>query len=86
MVSGAINYVFQGMISDHVRIVDEDGPKVYRHEEGKVQMPLNREDEYEEVVGHRLSIAVYRMESMRSVGCRDNPFVMRFVDIFVEER
>ena len=66
MMCRAIDYVFQRVFSDHVRIVDEDGPKVNCHKEGKVQVSLNWEDEYVEVVRHRLSISIYRVEGVRS--------------------
>ena len=47
---------------------------------------MNGKDKREEMVWHGLRVAVYRVEGMRGEGGGDNPFVVRFVDVFVDER
>jgi len=50
MMRWSVDDFFERMVGDHIRVVDEDGPKVDQDEEDEVEMPLEREDEGEEVV------------------------------------
>ena len=71
-----IRYVFA--------VVDEDGPDVYEDEEGDVGEFLKGEEEREEVVWDALGEAVEGMEGVRGVGRGHDPFVVGFVEGFVE--
>ena len=71
-----IRYVFA--------VVDEDGPDVYEDEEGDVGEFLEGEEEWEEVVWDALGEAVEWVECVRGVGRGHDPFVVGFVEGFVE--
>jgi len=66
--------------------VDEDGPEVNQDEEDEVEMPLEGEDEDKEVVWNGLGVTVDWVEGMRSIRCRNDPLVMRFVEHLIEKR
>lgn len=67
-------------------VVDKDCPELYKEEKSKVRDLLQREDEGEDVVGHGLHPAVYRVECNRGVGSGHDPLVMRLVEGLVDER
>ena len=62
MVGGAVDDLLERVSGDHVRVVDEDGPEVDEDEEAEVEVALDGEEEDEQMVGHRLQIAVERVE------------------------
>lgn len=67
-------------------VVDKNGPEVNEGEEKDVCELLQREQEREEVVRDGLSEAVEWMEGMGRKGRRDDPFVVWFVEGFVDSR
>jgi len=71
-------------VSDVLAVVDEDGPDLDEEEEGQVCEFLQREDEGEDVVGNRLGPAVDGVEGDGGVGGRHDPFVVGFVQGFVD--
>ena len=71
-----IRYVFA--------VMDEDGPDVYEDEEGDIREFLEGKQEREEVVWNALGEAVEGMERVGGVRCGHNPFVVGFVEGFVE--
>lgn len=83
VASGAID---NGRIRDVLPVVDHDGPDLDKGEESNVCKFLEWEDEWEDVVWHALAVTVEGVESMRSVRCWHNPFVVRLVKAFVDER
>ena len=81
---GPIDDVLQPMASDHVRIVNEHRPDVNPHEEGEVEVFLDREEIGKNVVGKRLEVAI---EWMERVGCERggyNPFVVWLMNVLVD--
>ena len=62
------------------------GPDLHEEEEGEVCELLKWEDEGEDVVGHGLQPPVDGVECNRGVGCWHDPFVVRFVQGFVDGR
>lgn len=48
----SINHILQRVVSDHVGIVNEDGPEIDQDEEDEVKMPLKREEEDEKMIWH----------------------------------
>ena len=85
MVCGSINHVLEPMTGDHIRIVNEHRPDIDADEEREVEMFLDGEEIGEDMVGERLEITVDWVESVRGEGGRYDPFVMGFVDVFVDE-
>src|SRR4051812_1794238 len=67
-------------------VVDEDGPDVDENEQSDVGKLLQREQEWEDMVWNRLSESVDWMKSMRRKGRRHNPFVVGFMQVFVDRR
>ena len=66
MVGKTIDDLLERMPSDHVRIMDEDTPEIDSHKETKVKVTLHGENENEKMVRDRLSVPIYRVESVRS--------------------
>ena len=52
VVSRSIDSIFEGMISDHIRIVNKNGPKVDQDEKDEIEMPLEWEEEHEKMIGN----------------------------------
>ena len=73
-----------GAVGNVLAIVDHDRPDLDESEESDVCELLKREDEGEEVVRHALAETVHRVEGVAGVGCRHDPFVVRFVQGFVD--
>ena len=71
-----IRYVFA--------VMDEDGPDVYEDEKGDVGEFLEGKEKREEVIWNALGEAVEGMERMRGVWRGHDPFVVGFVEGFVE--
>jgi hypothetical protein len=71
-------------VRDVLAVMDEDGPDLDEEEEGQVREFLQGEDEGEDVVGDRLGPAVDGVECDSRVGSWHDPFVVRFVEGFVE--
>ncbi len=67
-------------------VVDHDGPDVDEDEERDVGKLLQREQEGEDVVGHRLGVAVERVERVRGERRRHDPAVVRLVQVLVHQR
>jgi hypothetical protein len=83
VAGGAVD---DGGVGDVLAVVDEDGPDVDEDEEGDVGEFLEREEEGEDVVGQRLGEAVDGVEGVRGEGGGHDPFVVRFVQAFVDCR
>ena len=81
VASGAID---DGRIGYVLAVVDEYGPDVHEDEEEDVCELLEREDEREDVVRDGLSEAVERVECVRGVGRRHDPFMVWFVQTPVD--
>ena len=60
-----VDHILKRMISDHVRVVNEDGPKVDEDEEDEVKVSLEGEDEDKKVIWDGLGISVDWVEGMR---------------------
>lgn len=76
--------VYDRGVGDVFAIVDEDCPDVDEGEQGDVCELLERENEREDVVGEALHKAINRVEGVRCIGCGYDPFVMGFVEGFVD--
>ncbi len=61
---GAVYDGLEGVAGDHVRVVDEDGPKVDKDEEAEVDHAVEGEEEYEEVVRDGLEVAIDWVEGV----------------------
>jgi len=85
MMCRSVDNFFERMVGDHIRVVNEDGPKVDQDEQDEVEMSLEGEDEGEEVVRDGLGITIHWVEGMRCEGRGDDPLVVRFMDILIEE-
>ena len=66
VVRGPIDDLLERVAGDEIRVVDQDGPEVDEDEEAKVEVAVERKDVDDEVVWHRLQVAVERVER---VGC-----------------
>lgn len=75
-----------GAVRHVLAVVDQDGPDLDEGEEQNVGELLQREDEREKVIRDALCIAVKRVESMRSIRSRHDPFVVRLVEALVDQR
>lgn len=75
----ASSTVHNGAIGDIFPIVDEHRPEVNEAEEKDVGDFLQGENKRENMVGHTLGPAIERVESVRGVGTRHNPLVVRLV-------
>ena len=64
MVRRAVDDVFQRVICDHVRVVDQDGPHVNDDKEPQIQLAVHREDEDEKMVWDGLRVPVHWVERM----------------------
>lgn len=80
VASGAVDNRAVGNI---FTVVDHDGPDVDEHEQSNVGELLQREEEGEDVVRQRLSVAVERVESVRGEWRRHDPLVVRLVQLLV---
>jgi len=85
MVRWTIDDFLERMIGDHIGVVDENRPTVHKYEEAKVEVALEGEQEDVEMVGDRLGKAIHEVECMGSVGRRNDPFMMRLVEMLVQE-
>ena len=80
MVEGVTgSAVDDGAVGDVLSVVDHDGPDLDEGEKSDVGEFLEREQEREEMVRHRLGVAVERVEGVRGVWGRHDPFVVRLV-------
>jgi len=70
----------------HIRVMDKDAPKINEDKEAEVHVSMQGKEEDKKMVWYRLGIAIDRVEGMRGEWSRNEPFVMRFVDSFVDER
>ena len=52
----------------YVRVMDEDRPEVDEHEEAQVEFAVEGDEVDEEVVGHRLEVAIERVERVGREG------------------
>lgn len=68
-----------GAVGDVFAVVDHDGPEIDEHEKNDVSPLLEREDEWEDVVGDTLRPAIDGVEGVGSIGSRHDPFVVRLV-------
>ena len=82
MARGTVNH---GAVSHVFAVVDHDRPDLDEGEEGDVCEFVEREDEWEDVVGDALAEAVDRVEGVRGEGRGHDPFVVRFVQALVED-
>ena len=63
MVRGTVDDRLERVSGDHVRVVDENRPKVHEEEQAEVELAVEGEHEDEQVVGHGLEVAVEWVES-----------------------
>ena len=67
-----------------VAVVDGDGPDVDEDKQRQVGPLVHGEEEDVNVVRQGLDETVHRIEGVTGKGCRDLPFVMGFVQPFVQ--
>jgi len=73
----------ESMPSDHVRVMNKNTPEVHKHEETEIEPAVQRKDEDEQMIGHRLQVTVEGMKGMGCEGSWDQPLVVRLVNILV---
>lgn len=83
MAGGAVDH---GAVGHVLAVVNQDGPKVDKDEQGDVGELLQGEEQGEDVVGERLRPAVDGVEGVRGVGRRHDPPVVRLVQRLVDGR
>lgn len=66
-------------VGDVLAIMNEDGPQVDKSEQEDVGKLLQGEDEGEDVVRDTLGPAIERVEGVRGIRARHDPFVVRLV-------
>lgn len=66
--------------------MDHHSPKVNKSEHEEIQVLVHGNHKDIQVVGKRLEEAIKGIESMRSKGSRNNPFVMELVKMLVDQR
>lgn len=66
--------------------MNEDSPEVDKSEQENICQFLQRENERENVVRHTLRPAVKRVECVRGVRARHDPFVVRLVEGSIHAR
>lgn len=81
----ACSTVDNGVVGEVLAIVDQNAPEVDEDEEEDICSLLEREDEGENVVGHRLGETIQRVESMAGVRSGHDPLVVRLVQVLVDE-
>jgi len=81
MASSAID---DGRIRNIFTVMNHDGPNVDEHKEEDVGKLLQREEEGKHMIRNGLREPVQRMERMRRIWCWHNPFMVRLVDVFVD--
>ena len=86
VMRGPVDHVLQPVSGNHIRIVNEHRPNVHPDEQREVQVFLYREEVGEDVVGEGLDVSVDRVESICGERGGDDPLVVRFVDVLVDER
>lgn len=84
MVRWAVDDLLEWRVADHVRIMDQDTPKVDEDKQANAGHAVKREDKGEDVVGQRLRIPIQGMESMTGPRCGHQPLVVRLVDVLVQ--
>lgn len=85
MMRRSVDDVLQPVTGNHIRIVDEDRPDIHADEEGEVEVFLDGEEVWEDMVGERLEVPVEWVESVCGEGGGNDPLVVWFVDVFVDE-
>jgi len=71
------------MPSDHVRVMNKNTPEVHKHEESEIEPAVQRKEEDEQMIWHRLQVTVEGMKGMRCEGSRDQPLMVPLMDILV---
>lgn len=69
-----------------VEHTNHNSPDVDEGKENEIRKFMEREDEWKNVVGHTLGVAVKGVESMAGIWSRHNPLVMRLVQVPVDQR
>lgn len=75
-----------GIVGHKFAVVDEDGPDINIHEQRNIGELVQWQDKGEDVVGDALSPAVDRVESVRGIGRRHHPLMVRFMQVLVDAR
>lgn len=83
MTSSTIN---NRTISHILSIMNKDSPQINKSEQENICQFLQRENERENVVRHALRPAIKRVECMRSIRARHDPFVVRLVESSIHAR
>lgn len=87
MVHGvACGSVDDGAVGDVFTVVDHDGPEIDEHKENDIGPFLQREDEWENMVGNTLRPAIDGVEGMGRIGSGHDPFVVRLMQSLVNKR
>lgn len=87
MVHGvARSAVDDGAICDIFTVVNHDCPEIDKDKQYNVGPLLEREDERKYVVRNTLSPTIHGMEGVRCIRRRHDPFVVRLVQSFVDQR
>jgi len=83
MTSSTVNY---RRVRDVFAVMNQDGPDVDESEQHQIGELVQREDERENVVGNALRVAIKRVESVAGERSRHDPFVVRLVEMTIDER
>jgi len=84
MMRWSIDDSLERMSGDHVRVVNEDTPEVHKHKETEIKPSVQREEEDEQMIRHRLQVAIEGMECVGGEGCWNEPLVVWLVNILVD--
>ena len=66
-------------------LTNQHGPEIDKYEESHIGELLERQNEGENVIRQALGESIQRMKSVARKRSRHDPFMMRFVQLFVDE-
>lgn len=85
MMCGTIDDLLQRVSSDHIGIMDKDGPEVDKDEQAEVDLLMEREEEGEDVVWQRLQVAIERVKRVGGKWGGNQPLVVRLMQPLVAD-
>lgn len=84
-MSWSIDDILEGMTGDHVRVMNKDTPEVHKHKKTEIKPSVQREEEDEQMIRHRLQVTIEGMKCVGGEGSWNEPLVMWLVDILVDQ-